>query len=220
MSISLKLIDTEAEIEKRINEALSVQINDILLKNRSNIVNQVVALIPKWINNQPEIQAILSNSLTGEFGLDMSPANIVNAIIGAVSSSISIKFKKYNKNLSGGGLDLEIQQSDFANLLLLRQGHTIYFKRSPDSIFATGGGDLHWLEWMLLRGDEIIVVGYEYNPKTGLGRTGLGNMVPGNGFRVPPQYSGTKDNNFITRALIGQEQEKDITEIFKKVLGA
>lgn len=209
MSLSLKLVETEAEIEKNINEALSIQINNVLIKNQSNIINQISALIPNWISNQPEIQAILSGTLIGAFGSTISPDNIVNAIINAVSQSISIQFKKYNKNLTGGGFDLQVQLDDFANLLSLPQGHTIY-----DS------GDLHWLEWMLLRGDEIIVVGYEYNPKTGIGRTGLGNMVPGKGFRVPPQYSGTRDNNFITRALIGPQQEKDITKIFQKVLGA
>ncbi len=209
MSISLKLLESEQEIEKKINQAISTQINNLLSSNQSKIINSVVSLIPKWINNQPEIQALLSRSLTGEFGFNTSPSNIVNAIINAISGSILITFKKYNQNLTGGGFELQIQQNDFANLLALPQGHTIY-----------SGGDLHWLEWMLLRGDEIIVVGYEYNPKTGLGRTGLGNMVPGKGFRVPPQYSGTKDNNFITRAFIGTEQEQDITKIFKKVLGA
>lgn len=208
MSISLKLLDSEQDIEKKINEAISVQVNNLLSSNKSKIINDILSFIPKWINNQPEVQALLSRNLTGEFGFNTSPSNIVNAIISAVSSSISINFKKYNKNLTGGGLELSIQQNDFANLLALPQGHTIY-----------SGGDLHWLEWMLLRGDQIVVVGYEYNPKTGLGRTGLGNMITGRGFRVPPQYSGTSDNNFITRALTGTQQEQDITSVFKKVLG-
>lgn len=208
MSISLKLLDSEQDIEKKINEAISVQVNNLLSSNKSKIINEILSFIPKWINNQPEVQALLSKNLTGEFGFNTSPSNIVNAIISAVSSSISINFKKYNKNLTGGGLELSIQQNDFANLLALPQGHTIY-----------SGGDLHWLEWMLLRGDQIVVVGYEYNPKTGLGRTGLGNMITGRGFRVPPQYSGTSDNNFITRALTGTQQEQDITSVFKKVLG-
>ena len=37
-------------------------------------------------------------------------------------------------------------------------------------------------------------------------------------FRVPPEYSGTKQDNFITRALIGSRQEADILKIFKKEL--
>jgi hypothetical protein len=43
-------------------------------------------------------------------------------------------------------------------------------------------------------------------------------MVKQGSFRVPPEFSGTKDNNFITRALVGSEQEKEVTDIFIKYL--
>jgi capsid portal protein len=44
-------------------------------------------------------------------------------------------------------------------------------------------------------------------------------MIPGGVFRVPPQYSGTVNNNFVTRALTGNEQDKAITQIFDNYLG-
>jgi hypothetical protein len=91
----------------------------------------------------------------------------------------------------------------------LPQGHSVYYD-----------GDLHWLDWLLNRGDQIIVVGYEYNPQTGLGRSKLGNMKTGGSFRVPPEFSGTQENNFVTRALIGASQEKEIAKILEKILGA
>jgi hypothetical protein len=207
MTISLKLLEGVDEIEKKINSALADQMNTKLFQNANKIANEIRLLIPKWIGEQPEIQALLSGDLIGQFGTLISPQSIVSAIINSVSSSMSISLKKFNSKLQGGGLDINIQPDDFANLLSLPQGHTIY-----------SGGDLHWLQWMLLRGDEIIIVGYEYNPRTGIGRTRLGNMVSGKGFRVPPQYSGTESNNFITRALIGTNQSDEITKIFKKVL--
>lgn len=208
MSLSIELLDSVSSIEGKINAAMAEEINKTLSRNLSKITQDIQALIPKWINQQPEINAILSRELVGAFGTLLSPQSIVNAIIDSVSSSMSVSLKRYNNKLSGGGLDINIQPDNFANLLGLSEGHTIY-----------SGGDLHWLEWMLLRGDEIIVVGYEYNPKSGIGRTRLGNMVSGRGFRVPPQYSGTIDNNFITRALIGQTQSNDITKIIKDILG-
>lgn len=213
MSISLKLLDSDSDIEKKVNAALSKQLNQILLTSQNKILNSVSSLIPSWINKQPEIQALLSGELIGQFGITYSPSSIVSSIISAVVNSTSIKFRKYNERLVGGGLEISIQPDDFNNLLALSIGHTIYKEISSS-------GDLHWLQWMLLRGNEIIVVGYQYNPRTGLGRTGLGNMISGAGFRVPPQYSGTKENNFITRSLIGPEQEKDISSIFKNILGA
>lgn len=209
MTITLKLLDSISEIEKKINFSLSEKINDILNKNQNKIVNSIIALIPGWIKKQPEIQALLSRSLIGEIGTTISSVTIVDSIIRTVCNSTSIKFVKYNKNLTGGGFEINIQPLDFSNLLSLPEGHTIY-----------KDGDLHWLQWLLLRGDEIIVIGYEYNPKTGIGRTKLGNMIKGKGFRIPPQYSGTSNNNFITRSLIGPDQEKDITKIFESILGA
>ena len=62
------------------------------------------------------------------------------------------------------------------------------------------------------------MVNYQYNPQTGLGRSGLGNMKPGGAFRVPPQFSGTVENNFITRAFVGDYQEGQIINIIQKVL--
>ena len=43
-------------------------------------------------------------------------------------------------------------------------------------------------------------------------------MIPGGVFRIPLAYSGTADDNFITRALVGKEQENEITRIFQEIL--
>ena len=209
MSISVKLLETTKEIEQKINAAIADQLNDVLAKNLSYIQKELIfKYIPSWIQSQPEIQAISNGELSGPFGITLPTLNIANAISNAVCQSTSISLKKYNNKLAGGGLEINVQPVDFSNILSLPEGHTIY-----------EDGDLHWLQWMLIRGDETIIVGYEYNPQTGLGRSKLGNMKKGNSFRVPPQYAGTSDNNFITRALIGQQQNDDITNLVKKALG-
>jgi len=208
MSISIVLTDTEAQITKNINAAIATMINDILSQNLNNILNKVKVLIPNWVLSQPEMASITSSdpsSLAGQFGITNS-AGISQAIANAVAQATTIKFVKYSNNLKGG-LELQFQQTDFNNVLSLQEGHTTY-----------KGGDLHWLDWLLKRGDAIIVANYQYNPQTGLGRSGLGNMVGGGTFRVPPQFSGTSDNNFITRALVGPTQEQQITDIFQRLL--
>lgn len=212
MTITLKLLESVDDIEKNILSAIATQFNQTLIKNKSKILSEIINVIPKWISDQPEMQSLLSggsDSLIGQFGITMSPSSIVNAIINAVVSSANISITPYNNKLQNGGIELNIQPENFQNLLGLSQGHTVY-----------NGGDLHWLNWLLMRGDEILIVGYEYNPQTGIGRSGVGNMRKGTSFRVPPQFSGTDRNNFITRALIGPEPEQTITKIFKKVLGA
>lgn len=210
MSIQIQITDSLKTIERNVNQAIADYINDTLTKKQSRILKQLQSLIPSWIEQQPEVQSILSgspDSLAGQFGITLSPVSIISSITDSVVNSAEIKFIRYNRDLKGG-FELSCQPSNLANLLAQVQGHTLY-----------NGGDLHWLDWLLLRGDSIIVTNYQYNPRTGLGRSGLGNMVPGGAFRVPPQFSGTKDNNFITRALLGKAQEDMITKIISSELG-
>lgn len=209
MSLSIVITDSISKIEKEINRAIAEAINNEISQKLNSILNSMKALIPSWIASQPEIISLKSSdptSLAGQFGLNKSPSSIVDSIIQSVVNATEIKFVPYSKNLKGG-LELRFQPSTFINLLALPDGHTIY-----------NGGDLHWLDWLLKRGDNIIVINYQYNPRTGLGRSNLGNMIPGGSFRVPPQFSGTDSDNFITRAFLGQAQEKQITDIIKRIL--
>lgn len=209
MSISLQITDSIKTIEKNVSRAVAELANDIISRNISKISQSVRFLIPSWVSSQPEIQSLLSSdptSLAGQFGIPGNAQSIVNNIIQSVVGATEVRLVKYTSNLTGG-LELRFQPSNFANLLALPDGHTIY-----------NGGDLHWLDWLLKRGDLTIVANFQYNPQTGLGRSGLGNMIPGGLFRVPPQFSGTDNDNFITRAFIGDTQEKQITAILEKVL--
>jgi hypothetical protein len=209
MSISIKLLETDKQIANNINLAIAKYLNDLFLNKMSFLVNSVKSIIPNWIMSQPEILSLMSSdpsSLAGQFGIRGGADNILSSIISSVVDSTEVKFVKFSNTLKGG-LEFNFQPSSFANLLALPAGHTIY-----------QDGDLHWLEWLLKRGDSIIVTNYTYNPSSGLGRSGLGNMIPGGAFRVPPQFSGTEDNNFITRALIGPVQEKHLADIFSRII--
>jgi hypothetical protein len=86
--------------------------------------------------------------------------------------------------------------------LTLKSGHTY----TKDKI------DLHWLDWLLIQGDTVVVIGYSYVPSA-LGISGGGTMKQGGSFRVPPQYSGNRSNNFITRAFDSREKQ------IEKILG-
>lgn len=209
MSISIKLLDPIKKVEQDVNKAMAEAVNDIITKNIGQITRSVKSIIPQWLSAQPEIQSLLDTnpgSLVGQFGIKNSQ-QVVSSIINSVVDATEVKFVKYRSNLKGG-LELNFQPSTFSNLLSLPEGHTVY-----------ADGDLHWLEWLLKRGDATIITNYQYNPVTGLGRSGLGNMIPGGFFRVPPQFSGTANNNFITRAFVGSNQEKQITAILAKILG-
>jgi hypothetical protein len=208
--ITLKIIDSLAKIDKNVNKAIAEHLNRVITRNQTSVLTKCKNLAQNWLVSQPEIQSLISSSpdsLSGQFGIPAgSVRSVVNRIIVAVKNAITPKLVLFNDKLKGG-LEINFQPKGFVNLLGLPEGHVIY-----------QGGDLHWLDWLLKRGDNIIVVNYQYNPISGLGRSGLGIMVPGGSFRVPPQFSGTDDNNFITRALVGPDQEKQITQIFQNAL--
>lgn len=211
--ITIKLLDSVGSIQKKVNKAIAEEANKILSQNKNTILRDAKSLAAGWISSQPEmldLQSSVPGSLAGQFGLYPGQGqNSVISIVNSIKNSITVDLKRFNDNLSGGGLEINFQPTNFINLLNLPQGFVNY-----------EGGKLHWLDWLLTKGDTVIVVSYHYNAKTGIGRSGLGNMTRGGSFRVPPQYSGVDSNNFITRALIGSSQEAAITNIFKKVLGA
>jgi hypothetical protein len=206
--ITVKLLDSIDDIEDKVNKAIAEEANKILELQKNNILNNCKQLISGWISSQPEIVALQNGILAGQLGL--YPGQGLNAqieIINSITQSISIQFKRFSNKLIGG-LDVNFQPKTFVNLLNLPQGIVNY-----------KDGSLPWLKWLLLLGDSIIVVNYQYNAQTGLGRSGLGNMIPGGSFRIPPQYSGTVEDNFVTRALVGTVQQDQIAAIFKKALG-
>lgn len=205
--ITITLSDSIQIIERRVNSSIARLVNQKILNKQVSIKSKIINLVSNWVYGQPEIISLISSSpgsLAGQFGLTTRVG--IDEIISAIRNSVDIRFNPFNDRLIGG-LDINIQPANFSNILNLAAGHVRY-----------SGGDLHWLDWLLKRGDTVIVTNYSYNPQTGLGRSGLGNMIPGGFFRVPPQFSGTEDNNFITRALIGSSQEKQISQILREAI--
>lgn len=206
--ISIKLLDNAQTVSKKVNTAIASAINSKIKSRQSSITSQAKSLALQWLMSQPEISSLDGGELAGAFGLPVgSGPSVISAMSSAFTNSIYSEVKLFDQNLKSGGIFIYFQPSDFSNLLSLPAGHVVY-----------GLGDLHWLQWLLERGDQVIVAGYSYNAKSGLGRSRLGYMEEGGVFRVPPEFSGTESDNFITRALIGSYQEKAISQILQKAL--
>ncbi len=208
MSITLRLVDSNAKISSDINAAIANHMNVLLKKKINKIRDNIKKLVPGWILEQPEINSLMDEgvqgSLNAEFGLYPGASNsAVVAITNAVKESVAIKIDPIYKNLQGG-MTISIQPNTFSNLLGLTQGYT-----------ATPEASLHWLDWLLIQGDRTIVVGYYYKPSKE-GRGGAGTKEIGGFWRVDPRYSGNISDNFITRALSGRE--KDISSVIDKAM--
>ena len=202
MSISLKILESNRQIESFINQSLALELNNKIQSNSSRVKNNIKLMIPAWITEQKEVSSLLAqgvqNSLNAEFGLTPGlPDLSVAAIIRSVADSISVEIPKLDRHLKGSVL-FRIQPNDFANLLGLPEGF----------VMTNLGSNLHWLNWLLTMGGTPVVTGYQYIPGNS-GRSGGGQMTGGKVWRVPSEHSGTIDNNFITRAL--ENREKEIT---------
>ena len=103
-------------------------------------------------------------------------------------------------------------QKNYYNYLIL-----FFFGSIPEAIKAVPNSKLNWLEWLLEKGDTPIIIGYRYSASD-KGRTGGGIMKPGGAFRIPPQFSGTEEENFVIRALVGEPQQQEIERIIRKAL--
>lgn len=92
MGLSIKILENDREIERRIFQAAADEINQSLRKNSSRAQQLLNRLIPTWIRSQPEITSLLSEndptSLNSQFGLTPGQGvevldDIVEAVIQA-----------------------------------------------------------------------------------------------------------------------------------------
>ena len=195
MSLSVKILENDKEIERRILRAAALDINKTIQKNTVKAKMLLQRLIPTWIRVQPEIISLLAEgdptSLNAQFGLvGGQGVRVLDDIVEAVIQATNFKISKVDNKLKGGLL-IEIQPTDFNNVV-----------SSASSMVNYPLARLNFLEWLLLKGDTTIVVGYEYDPDPGSGRSEGG-------------FSGTAENNVITRAFIGRE--KALEDLLKQI---
>jgi hypothetical protein len=195
--ITLKLTQSIFEIQNLINEATAKELNKIIRRRKAITLGKLKNATAGWIAQTDEIASITNtspNELKALFGITGSKA-AVQAIIQAVADSVIVEIQPFDKKLNGSVI-FKFQPENNLNLLGLKEGHQITEK----------GADLHWLDWLLTKGDSVVVIGYRYSPREN-GRGGRGIMRKGGTFRVNPKYSGIIGNNFVSKAFIGKEQQ-------------
>lgn len=208
MKIRFKLTTPPEKIERIIAEKATDYLNRKIRKNSNRVVSALKNKIEDWVRDQPEVDSLLKdgeqNSLNALFGFPPSTAdNAIEDIIAAIVDSTSITIEKISNRWTGK-VEFAFQPKNFANVLGL----------SAASLEIEGDVNLPWLEWLLLKGDAAVVVGYRYLAKED-GRSGGGIMIEGSYFRVPPQFAGSYEDNFITRAFLNRQNE--ITPIMSRL---
>lgn len=146
----------------------------------------------KSLENSREYRGI-SNELVPDFGLVDPDANRT-AIVNEVVRGFVIRPKTVRSSQGEvtdfGGLEVVVLPS-----YLLFELVTMDFA----SFTSEKGHLVNWLYWLLFSGNAIVVADYEV-AYGDVGRTGQAIMIKSGSFRVPQQFAGTPENNWITRA--------------------
>jgi len=190
-----KIIESDRAIEKMILRQCGVEANSVFKKSHSKVFRNIKLAVGDILSTSPELRSLSGGDLAVDFGIPVG-ADVVSPIISAVVESIEVTFLPIRTSSAGafrGGITISIQPVDFRNILSL----------IPIAAIITEKGDsLPWLAWLLLGGDAIIVADFGVEYGAGVGRSGGGHMVSEERpFKVDSRYSGTINDNFITRAL-------------------
>jgi hypothetical protein len=189
--ISIKLLESNNAIMKKIHMALAKEFNKTISQNVAQIYKGLQPLVSSALITSPEMLSLSGGFLRTDFGLTSDPSS---AIVSAIVSSLNIQIQKAKATASGikGGLFIMMQPIDYNNL----------FSLSVAEQMTAKGASLPWLRWLLTLGQQIIVANFGVEYGAGKGRSGGGYMsVDYRPFKVNSQYAGTVDDNFITRAI-------------------
>jgi len=208
--INLKLIDSLKSINSKILKAIAGKLNKAVSSSKTSILSDLKTQASEWLNDEQVIRDLRgTGSLNAEIGLPAGhAAGAADLIVNAIVESLDINFKQFNDKMAGG-MSIGIQPSDFQNVLNIGKA----------TIVTSKGQELNWLEWLLKSGNRIIIRDYsiEYGRYAKRSRSGQDAIMvkrKSGGWKMPTQYAGVEENNFITRAFEGRESE--ISKIISK----
>lgn len=195
MELRIDIAESNAQVFKLVANAIADELNDALSAAALPMEKKIRTLVRDAIQGQPEWFALDGGQLTEEFGLTTAQSKL-NTIMRVWIQNITVIFDKFK--LSGsqlrGRYEISMIKGDWSDVLAAPEAKQITEK----------GVALPWLQWLLIEGDKVIIRDYELTMGKKPGRAGGKIMVKNKGrWRVPPQYSGTTNDNFVTRAIDG-----------------
>lgn len=195
IKLSLKILESDSQIYKKILESLLPQIDKYMSAFVASFKPEIINIVGRSIRNSPEYGSILSGQLKYELGIP-DPSFRLESLINIWLNNIQSNYDKpiISNNKIKSSFSFEMIKSDFSDVL------STDFAMVRDNI---RGYDLPWLQWLLLEGNKTIVSKYEvlFGPNKS-SRTGYAVMTPSNrSWGVPSSFSGNRSDNWITRAI-------------------
>lgn len=205
MNISLKLIESDSTIRNQILNSIQTYIKPKLIQAINSVSQKLPSIVANAIMSQPEYQSLLGGDLKFELGVP-DAASRVSRIIEIWTSGVRVNYGSFKQTASGltASFAVDMIKDNYDDIL------SSEIAMITDSV---SGVTIPWLEWLLLEGGNILVRNYkvQFGPNQ-RSRTGFAIMVSSSeNWRVPPEFAGTKTNNWITRAL--ETIEAQVTDL-------
>lgn len=201
MKISFNLLDSSSSIQQKILDSIVDYLSPIMQKTKNSLQNSLPQYIEDAVTGQPEYISLLGGQLRSELGVPDAGSRL-NSIFSEWKNNAVVIYNPIATKGSSivGGFSIDMIKSDFSDILSLPSSEVV------DSI---SGSIIPWLKWLLLDGGKILIRNYKVqlgnNPRS---RTGGAIMIQSDkeNWRVPAQFAGTANNNWITRALSTYDQ--------------
>lgn len=211
----LRLVTTPSQFAATVQFLVAPKVDKILTKAKPVIQNRISNLLRTAMESSPTIQDLKGGQLQVDFGLtdgaaDAATRDIVNAVV----SAVNVFFQKSRRGKTLGKLVIQIDPAIVS---------TAVQTSTTNAIYSSNGHQITWLYWLMNKGLEVAVEDFEvvstidYDAKS---RSGGGFMIKtGGAFRVHPDHAGTPGDNFITRAIIANEEniKRIIQEEFRRL---
>jgi hypothetical protein len=201
---SIKVIDSNAAISNNILKCAS----DIINRNIRNVLPDIQMRIASGLThlfkNSDVYNSLVDGELAAHFGFWKGSGRAkANAIIAGVVGALEVEYHPFviKPSSTSGSITVSFIRTDLQEVFSLSKNIIEIYHKSeniPEGVW------LPWAEWLLLRGDDIIVSNYRIDLGAGKGRSGQAIMIKGGSWRVPPQFSGVRTNNWLTRSITRQ----------------
>jgi hypothetical protein len=192
LPVTVSVVD-DGRFRGRLLDALSRKLSDAFARAAGGVAARVGAIAVEAIQASPEYASLLSGELRGQLGA-VDAAAVLRRVCENVAAGVrvtSLGVRRQGDGLSGG-MRVALVKGDYSEVL-----------GAEGATFTSEGGfEIPWLRWLTLEGDAILVADHHFQAgHAARSRTGLGIMVKPGSWRVPPEFSGTAEDNWILRAL-------------------
>jgi hypothetical protein len=205
------LVESDVQIAKLMLNEIAIELNRRIPTRMRNISSRVKDATYNFLRTNNTYQSLVSGDLAAHFGIPIGGRRQrIDNIVRAVADRMEVEYTptRLRNNQYTNGITIKVLLRNLSEVLTLSEGIVLTEK----------GQTLDWLRWLLTLGDTIIISEYEIQLRPGYGRSGGGIMIADEAgvWRVPPQFSGTITNNWLTRAF--NDNISQYLSIIEKIL--